>query len=85
MVFLENRIEEGGRQPSHLISSLDMLYGYVEEEERIILVKLEFWFEFWFRRNQALKIYEPRTFSPFSLDDFRPQWANEVALGVLGV
>ena len=46
MVFLENQIEMGGRQPSHLISSLDMLYGYVEEEERIILVKTEFWFEF---------------------------------------
>ena len=46
MIFLENQIEEGGRQPSHLISNLDMLYGYVEEEERIILVKSEFWFEF---------------------------------------
>ena len=39
MVFLENRIEEGGRQPSHLISILDKLHGYVEEEERIILVE----------------------------------------------
>ena len=46
MVFLENRIEMGGRKPSHLISILDKLYGYVEEEERIILVKSEFWFEF---------------------------------------
>ena len=42
MVFLENRIEMGGRQPSHLISILDKLHGYVEEEERIILVKSEF-------------------------------------------
>ncbi|QHO11868.1 uncharacterized protein DS421_15g502010 [Arachis hypogaea] len=56
MVFLENRIEMGGRHPSHLISSLDKSHGYVEEEERIILVKSEFLFEFWFRRNQALKI-----------------------------
>ena len=46
MVFLENRIEMGGRQPYHLISILDKLHGYVEEEERIILVKSEFWFEF---------------------------------------
>ena len=41
-MFLENRIEMGGRQPSHLISSLDKSHGYVEEEERIILVKSEF-------------------------------------------
>ena len=46
MVFIENRIEKGERQPYHLISILDKLLGYVEEEERIILVKSEFWFEF---------------------------------------
>jgi len=84
MVFLENRIEEGRRQPSHLISSLDKSHGYVEEEEKIILVKSEFWFEFWFRRNQDLKIRCSWSFLSFLSFQFRPKWWNGTALEVLG-
>ena len=77
MVFLENRIEMGGRQPSHLISILGKLHGYVEEEERIILVKLEFDLSFSSEEIKLWRLSVHESFSLFSLVIFGQKGVNE--------